>query len=283
MRSVSDVRPFTSDLTLVPCSPASFHPSTMSRSFQPVLPPSRGPLLPDAPTVMILAGGLGTRLRSVVSDRPKVLADVGGRPFLGYCLEALALQGFQNVVVCAGYLADHIERCFGDTFGPLKIQYSVEASPLGTGGALRQAIAKAQSREVLVLNGDSYCEMDLAAYWRDCARRRFFAAMAVHYCSDTRRFGRVTLDAENRVDNFLEKSDLLRAGWINAGIYILPSEWIREIPESQTVSLERDLLPRWLTNGIYGFPSTGRFIDIGLPETLAQAEEFFAASRRVAA
>ncbi|MBI1839709.1 MAG: nucleotidyltransferase family protein [Verrucomicrobia bacterium] len=248
-----------------------------------MIPPPRGPLLIDAPTVLILAGGLGTRLRSAVSDRPKVLADVGGRPFLAYWLETLALQGFQNVVLCTGYLSDHIERCFGDSYGPLKLRYSVESSPLGTGGAIRQALAQTEGSELLVLNGDSYCEVDLAEFWRDRARRRFPAAMALHYCADTRRFGRVTLTPENRVESFLEKSDLLRAGWINAGVYLLPSGWIREIAENAPASLERDLLPGWLTNGIYGFPSTGRFIDIGLPETLARAEEFFAASRRVAA
>ena len=260
---------------------ADFH--AMNRSFSPQLLASRGPSLVGAPTVLILAGGLGTRLRSVVSDRPKVLAPVSGRPFLSYWLEALALQGFRNVVLCTGHLSDQVEACFGRTWGTLSLSYSPEASPLGTGGALRNAISLVSSPEVMVLNGDSYCEVDLANFWTERASRKAAASMVLHYASDSRRFGRVTLSAEGRLENFLEKSDLARPGWINAGVYLFPRGWIESIPESMPLSLERDLLPGWLMNGIHGYPSVGRFIDIGLPETLAQAEDFFAASRQVAA
>lgn len=255
----------------------------MNRGFFPLLPSSRQQRLVGAPTVAILAGGLGTRLRGVVNDRPKVLADVGGRPFLSYWLETLAVQGFQEVVVCAGYLADQVERCLGSTFGPLQLRYSVETQPLGTGGALRLAAPHFNTPQVMVLNGDSFCEVDLAGFWKAHLERRSPASLVLRYEEDTRRFGRVTMTPDGRLENFLEKSDVVRPGWINAGIYLLPTEWISQIPVNQTVSLERDLLPRWLPEGISGFPSAGRFIDIGTPESFARAGEFFADARKLAA
>lgn len=255
----------------------------MERGFSPQLPSRRGPALVGAPTVLILAGGLGTRLRSVVSDRPKVLAPVAGRPFLSYWLESLALQGFRDTVLCTGHLSEQVEACFGQSWGTLSLSYSAEKTPLGTGGALRLALPLIRTQDVLILNGDSFCEVDLAQFWKEQSQRRASAGMVLHYASDSRRYGRVTLSPEGRLDNFLEKSDICRAGWINAGVYLLPRAWIESIPPDAPVSLERDLLPKWLMNGIHGFPSAGRFIDIGLPETLAQAEEFFASSKQLAA
>lgn len=255
----------------------------MNRGFFPMLPSTRQPRLVGAPTVAILAGGLGTRLRSVINDRPKVLAEIGGRPFLSFWLETLALQGFRDVVICAGYLAEQVEQCLGDTFGPLKLSYSIETQPLGTGGALRLAHPQFATEQVMILNGDSFCELDLAAFWKAHLERRLPASMVLRYEEDTRRYGRVTLATDGRLDNFLEKSDLLRPGWINAGIYLLPKEWIARVPPAQAVSLERDLLPRWVGEGIYGFPSAGRFIDIGTPESFARASEFFADARKLAA
>jgi NDP-sugar pyrophosphorylase family protein len=230
--------------------------------------------------VAILAGGLGTRLRSVVTDRPKVLAEVAGRPFLTYWLEVLAAQGFRDVVICSGYLADQVARCFGSSYGPLRLHYSVEQEPLGTGGALRLALPRLATDTVMVLNGDSFCETDLATFWRTHRERSSRASMVLHFEPDTRRFGRVTMTADSRLENFLEKGEQVRPGWINAGIYLLPRAWIEAIPEGRSVSLERDLLPSWLAGGIYGFPSAGRFIDIGTPESFAQAGEFFAGERK---
>ncbi|MBL9167152.1 MAG: nucleotidyltransferase family protein [Verrucomicrobiales bacterium] len=255
----------------------------MTRAFFPMLPSARQPRLVGAPTVAILAGGLGTRLRSVVNDRPKVLAEISGRPFLSFWLETLAQQGFREVVICAGYLAEQVEQCLGDTFGPLQLRYSIEPQPLGTGGALRLASDRFSTDQVMVLNGDSFCEVDLAAFWKAHLERRLPASMVLRYEEDTRRYGRVTLSSDGRLENFLEKSDLIRPGWINAGIYLLPKDWISRVPAAQAISLERDLLPGWMGEGIYGFPSAGRFIDIGTPESFARAGEFFADAKKLAA
>src|SRR5262245_9203051 len=115
-------------------------------------------------TVAILAGGLGTRLRTVVPDRPKVLAEAAGRPFLAWWLDALEAQGFRDIVLCTGFRAEQISQTFGSTHGRLHLRYSVEAQPLGTGGALRQALPLFASDPILVLNGDSFCEVNLRRF-----------------------------------------------------------------------------------------------------------------------
>src|ERR1041384_4288401 len=115
-------------------------------------------------TAAVLAGGFGTRLRSVVADRPKVLAEIGGRPFLSYLFEQLAANGCRSVVLCTGYLGEQVYRIYGEQYGSLGLRYSQEAQPLGTGGALRFALGQFASDPVLVLNGDSFYGTDLKAY-----------------------------------------------------------------------------------------------------------------------
>ena len=125
---------------------------------------------PAEVTVAILAGGLGTRLRPAVADRPKVMADVGGRPFLMRWLDCLAEQGFQRVVLCTGHRAEQVRAGLGTRHRGLTMRYSVEREPLGTGGALRHALAELNSETVLVLNGDSFCQTDLPAFGSAYAR-----------------------------------------------------------------------------------------------------------------
>src|SRR5512140_3819954 len=117
-------------------------------------------------TAVILAGGLGTRLRAAVSALPKVLAPVAGRPFVGHLLASLARQGIRRVVLCSGYKADILESALGTSYEGLALSYSREESPLGTAGAARLALGKVEGPRALVLNGDSFCEVDLAAMAR---------------------------------------------------------------------------------------------------------------------
>lgn len=234
-------------------------------------------------TVAILAGGLGTRLRPVLSDRPKVLAPVGGRPFLAWWLDTLDAQGFRDVVLCTGHLAPQVEETFGRTHGNLRLRYSVEDTPLGTGGALHKAAPLLRSDPVLVLNGDSFCAADLPAFvarhWDSGAA----ASLVVTPVEDIARFGSVQLGPEGRVQEFREKTGRPGPGWINAGIYLFPRELFALLPAHVTISLERDVLPRWLPRGIHGFSSQGRFIDIGTPESLEAAADFFTGPIRAAA
>lgn len=225
-------------------------------------------------TAVILAGGLGTRLRSVLGDRPKVLAEVNGVPFVFRLLDQLAGAGVEHVVVCTGYRAEQVRAALGARRGPLEIEYSHEPSPAGTAGALRRALPLLRSPSVLVLNGDSYCELDLEHFWIWHHLRPAQASLALVRVDDARRFGAVETDDYGRVLRFDEKSSVARAVLVNAGVYIVRRSLLARLPAKRELSLERDVLP-WLEEGLYGYRRTSRFIDIGTPESLARAARFF--------
>lgn len=220
----------------------------------------------------ILAGGLGTRLRSVVGDHPKVLADVNGRPFLALLLRHLASFGFKRIVLCTGYKAEEVEQAFGRTFGELSIVHSRERAPLGTGGALRQALPFLQSERVLVLNGDSFCDVDLEDFCAWHSARSAGASLVLAWVEDKSRFGQVELSESDRIAEFAEKGSAAGGGWINAGVYLIERELIQLLPANMTLSLEREVLPMWIPQGIFGFKTQGRFLDIGTPGSYAQAQ-----------
>lgn len=227
--------------------------------------------------VAVLAGGLGTRLRSVVSDRPKALAEVHGRPFVAYLLDQLSTTGFSSVVFCTGHFGEQMEQAFGANYGSLRISYSREARPLGTGGALRLALPYLKSDPVLVMNGDSFCATDLAGLWDWHCTRGSQATLLLTQVPDTQRYGSVTIDSDGAVTQFAEKERGGGSGSINAGVYLLSRQVIHSIAENKTVSLEYDIFPTLMGHGLYGYPARGRFLDIGTPEDFAAAEEFFAA------
>jgi D-glycero-alpha-D-manno-heptose 1-phosphate guanylyltransferase len=226
-------------------------------------------------TAVILAGGLGTRLRSVVADRPKVLAEVDGVPFVFHLLAQLAAAGVKHVVVSTGYLGEQVRETVGSSWGSLEVEYAQEPSPLGTGGAIRRTLPLVRSHALFVLNGDSYCDVDLASLWLWHHQRAAHGTLALARVDDARRFGTVETDAYGRVHRFVEKSPRRRAGTINAGLYLLRRSLVASIPAAAPCSLERDLLPGWLEAGIYGYARSERFIDIGTPESLAGASGFF--------
>lgn len=223
----------------------------------------------------ILAGGLGTRLRPVVSDRPKVMAVVAGRPFLTRLLDQLAESGIRRTVLCTGYMGDMIRRGLGDRYRDMELVYAVEDTPLGTGGALRNAAGLVSGELLLVLNGDSYCHCDLADFIAGHAASGVDAGMVLARVDDAARFGAVRVNAESLVESFIEKGAQTGPGWINAGVYLLPTALIREIPAGQVVSLEREVIPHIIAGGLYGYRCSGSFIDIGIPDEYRRAELFF--------
>ena len=225
-------------------------------------------------TAVILAGGLGTRLRSVVADRPKVLAPVAGRPFLAFLLDQVHSAGIRRVVLCTGHLGDQIRESFGSSYRDVALEYSQEPEPLGTGGALRHALPLLGSAAFLVLNGDSYCDVDLRRVWECHHLRPSHATLVVVPVADASRFGRVDLDAHGRIVAFHEKSARPGPGRVNGGIYVLRPEPLARIPEGGAASLEREVFPFLAQSGLYGFAAEGRFIDIGTPESFAEAERF---------
>jgi NDP-sugar pyrophosphorylase family protein len=225
----------------------------------------------------ILAGGLGTRLRPAIADRPKVLAPVAGRPFLAYLLDQLEAAGVRQVVLLVGYGADHVRATFGDRHGGMTLAYSAESEPLGTAGAVRLALPQLERDSVLLLNGDSYFGVDLAAFQRFHFQSKGDVSLCLAHVDDAARFGRVQLGPGDRIARFEEKHPTPAPGWINAGIYMFRSAALETIPAGREVSLEREVLPRLVEKAsAFGFCSAGRFIDIGVPESYLMAESFFA-------
>lgn len=235
----------------------------------------------EVPTCLILAGGLGTRLRPVLEGVPKCLAPIAGRPFLAHQFEALALGGVRKAVICTGYLAEQVSDRFGSQFAGIDLAYSAEDEPLGTGGAVRLAASRTPGSEFLVVNGDSFTDVDYGS-----VVSAFFASgrqplMVLTEVPDTARYGRVELAEQTNgltaspVEQFLEKG-VAGPGWINAGNYLLPREVIEAQPVGVPFSLERDVFPELVSyHRLLAMPSGRMFIDIGTPETYATAESFF--------
>jgi NDP-sugar pyrophosphorylase family protein len=173
-------------------------------------------------------------------------------------------------------MGERVQAIFGDTYGGIQLAYSPETSPLGTAGALRLALPLFASDPVLIMNGDSFCDTDLQAFWTWHSARRADGTLLLHKTLDTKRYGRVRVNAEGLVLNFDEKSDNGESGWMNTGIYLLSRRLLLTIPMGREVSLEREMFPMWSGQGLYGYRSAGRFLDIGTPEAYAAAEQFFA-------
>jgi D-glycero-alpha-D-manno-heptose 1-phosphate guanylyltransferase len=225
---------------------------------------------------LILVGGLGTRLRSVLPDTPKVLARVAGRPFLAYLLDSLADAGVREVILCTGYRAEQVGREFGARYRQMRLYYSWESQPLGTAGALRQALALTRAEWLLALNGDSYVACDLPAFYSWHQGGRFAGSLALAQVEDCSRFGTVRVNEQGTIESFEEKQSSSAPGWINAGVYLLSRRLLESLPEGQPISLERDAFPVWLPHRLGGYRSAGAFLDIGTPESLSRAETFLA-------
>jgi len=226
-------------------------------------------------TAAVLVGGRGTRLRPVVSDRPKILVEILNKPFLAYLLDQLAAVKIRKVVLCTGYMAESVRNTFGTSYSGLNLVYSHESRPLGTGGALRLALPLLEADTVLAMNGDSYCEADLAAFAEWHRQKKADISILLAKLSDTKRFGRVRIDPAARVIQFEEKDGPPGPGTINAGVYCLKRSVLETITPNRKVSLEREFFPSRVGKELYGYEAGKRFIDIGTPEAYASAEKFF--------
>lgn len=229
---------------------------------------------------ILLCGGLGTRLRSVVSDRPKPMADIAGKPFLHYLVKMLSESGVKHLIFALGYMGEQIEAYFqsGEDYG-LSISYSYEDSPLGTGGAIRNALSHVSGENVLVLNADTYFHTDYESLLREQLKNKAAMTIASRKIEDISRYGAILKDESGRILRWNEKMSSDRAeapcpGEINGGIYVMKKSLIEKIPEGKQ-SLENDCIPAWLEDGLYlqAIPSDGYFMDIGIPEDYAQFKE----------
>jgi len=224
---------------------------------------------------IVLAGGLGTRLKSVVPDLPKPMAPVAGRPFLAHVLDRLVDAGFERAVLAVGYRFEAIRDYFGADYRGMALHYSVEYTPLGTGGAIRLAADQITALPVFILNGDTYLELDYPAML--AAHRRASAALSMAVCRvpEVGRYGALEIEGDT-VYGFLEKGGA-GTGDINAGVYLLGAEILRQIPAGAAYSFEQQLLvPRVAELRPLAFRTAGRFIDIGIPEDFERAQHWFA-------
>jgi len=219
---------------------------------------------------IVLAGGFGTRLRQAVPDLPKPMAPIAGRPFLDILLRSLAGKGFSRVVLSLGYMSDKIIAHFGPSHAGMELVYTVEQSPLGTGGAVRLAMAKCQQDHVFVFNGDTYLDLEIDAVESQWQIRRepIIVGRAV---PDTARYGRLATDGA-RVTGFAEKG-AGGTGLINGGTYVLNRGQLDGFALGQAFSLETDyLMPELARRPFDLFVTAGHFIDIGVPDDFARAQ-----------
>ena len=223
---------------------------------------------------IILAGGMGTRLQSIVADVPKCMAPVVGKPFLYYLINALETAGFTHVILSLGYKHEIIKSWIADYDTLMDVTLVVEDTPLGTGGAVKLALSKAKQTSVFVFNGDSYLGLNYQALLECHTEKGALATIALRkmFCFD--RYGQVEIDEEARIVRFGEKQ-YCDAGLINGGVYVLNKNALEKFPDK--FSLEKDFFEPEASSGkLAGFSTNGYFIDIGIPEDYHRAQNDFA-------
>ncbi len=222
---------------------------------------------------IILAGGMGSRLKSVVADRPKPMAEINGRPFLEYLLDYLIGQGITRIILSVGYKHDVIQTHFKGEYRNVPLIYAVEEQPLGTGGGIRNALRYTLSEEAFMINGDTYFPVSLDEMSRVFTGTRADLVMALHPVEESDRYGTIETDENGRIIAFREKSSHRATALINGGIYLMKKELLlnRFFPES--FSFETGFLEKY-TNALYfaGIIFENGFIDIGIPESYRHAQ-----------
>lgn len=224
--------------------------------------------------IIVLAGGLGTRLRSVVSDVPKPLAPVAGRPFLMWQLDFFAEQGVERVILATGYMATAIEAAIGSKYREMEVVYSVEDQPLGTGGAVAKAADLMRGDGIHIANGDTFLQYSLTSLERAVQEiENMEIGLALAHVPDVRRYGAVAIDS-GRITSFREKGET-GAGWINAGCYFVSAAIARRLPPGK-FSFETEVLqPLAQTGRACAHTETSDFIDIGVPSDYELAQKIF--------
>jgi D-glycero-alpha-D-manno-heptose 1-phosphate guanylyltransferase len=222
---------------------------------------------------IILAGGEGRRLRAVVPDLPKPMADIAGRPFLSWLLARLNQQGVGRVIISVGYKSEVIQNYFGNVFDGMEISYSVEAEPLGTGGAMRLAVEQAGEAQVVVLNGDTYTDLDLPDFVTRYQSSRSDLAVAVSYLNDVARYGAIIIEEKSDIVVGFDEKRGLSSGYINAGVYCFSRDIFVKYEVPEKFSFERDFLAKQLAilNPV-AYKGVRAFIDIGVPEDYSRAQ-----------
>ncbi len=223
--------------------------------------------------VVILCGGLGSRLKTVVADRPKPMADIHGRPFLSLIVDHFIRHGAKRFIFSTGHLGDMIEDWFVRHGEGCETHFVRDPAPLGTGGALAATMSLVRSNPFWVLNGDSLCELNPERLLRFHQRKRALATMAVTQADERQDTGAVALGESDRVLSMVEKPLTQRGRYHNAGVYLFDRSISARFPKKPSWSLEQELFPELVAHQLYGFVTAGALHDIGTPERLAHFRE----------
>ena len=238
-------------------------------------------LKPTTDTLMtneaiVLAGGLGTRLRGVIGTYPKCMAEVNGRPFLHYVLRYLRQQGITRVILSLGFMSEVVTDWLAASPGyGLVVDWVIENEPLGTGGGIRLAMSIVTAPQVFVLNGDTFFDVNLDAMYSDHKSHGAETTVALKEMHDFDRYGCVRTDVAGNVVAFEEKQPMA-VGDINGGIYLIDSHDFMARSLAMKCSFEKDYLEKSVAEGrFFAYRSGGYFIDIGIPEDYARVQVDF--------
>ncbi len=224
---------------------------------------------------IILAGGFGTRLQSVVSDKPKAMADINGRPFLEYLLDHLINNGIEKFIFSVGYKSKYIINYFGTNYRNCEILYVFEENPLGTGGAIRLSMNEIEGYNTLVVNGDSLFLVNIQKQFKEYIEQKASVSLALKPMVDFDRYGTVQLGKDNKILKFEEKRKI-DIGLINGGVYIFDTNFFKQLSFPERFSIENDFFQNYVNQVHFvGFKSEAYFLDIGIPKDFATAQEEF--------
>lgn len=229
---------------------------------------------------VILCGGMGTRLSSIVNDRPKPMAQIDKRPFLDILIEYISGFGFKRFILCAGFKSEFVREYYNNKQMVSEILISEEKSPLGTAGAIKNAEVMIHSDTFMVLNGDSFCPVDIENFVDYHKDKNAVVSVVLAEDKTRKDGGNVVIDDMCRICDFVEKSDKCESGYINAGIYCFQKELLDLIPVNQKCSLEYDIFPKLSEKRFFGFVTDKPMLDIGIPERYRMAQEFISENNK---
>lgn len=231
-------------------------------------------LKPDKIDVVILCGGVGARLGCEAEGNPKSMVDINGRPFLDILIEYVSSFGFIRFILCTGYKSDFIEDYYLKKDTAVQFLISEEKTPLGTGGAIKNAEPLIKSDRIFALNGDSLCHTSFKKLQEFHQKKKSRLSLVLTKVKKPKDFGTVRLSETNEILGFAEKIPSDKPAYVNSGIYLFETNLLSEIPPGENVSLEYDFFPSLVGKGMYGYVVKAKLFDIGTPERLAVARNF---------
>ena len=224
--------------------------------------------------VIILVGGKGSRLRELISDRPKPMAEINGEPFLNILISYISSYHLVRIILCVGHMSYYMRKHYEKKQYPLEIVFSSEDRPLGTAGAVKNAEKLIRTSPFLVMNGDSFCSVNLTEFIGFHTSRKAVASMVVAPANDkSSDYGSLEMNELHEIIRYEEKKSGQMRRCINGGIYLFEKEVLSKIPEDKNYSLEYNLFPALVNNKFYGFETLEPVIDIGTPERLERARK----------